>query len=74
MARKRKSDRNDNGLSNGMARVTVHETFPHKLRNGSVLVLEPKPQFQAVKRAVAAALIKSGRGTLHETDMKFEAD
>ena len=74
MVRKRKPDRNDNGVSPAMARVIVHETYPHKLKNGSVLVVDAKPDVQTVKREVADALIRCGRGELHKTDMKFNSD
>ena len=71
MARKRKSDRDHDQLTPDMARVVVRETYAHKLRNGSVLVLDPKPGVQTVKREVAEALIRCGRGVRHRTDMKF---
>ena len=69
MARKSRSKRNNNRVG-PMARVVVHEAFPHKFRNGSVQVLEPSPEPQTVKRAVANGLVACGRGKLHSSDMK----
>ena len=74
MARKRKSDRNHDSLTRDMARVVVRETYAHKLRNGSVQVLGPKPGVQTVKREIAEALVRCGRGALHKTDMKFNPE
>ena len=73
MARNREPYRNDEPLTPAMARVIVHQTFPFKLANGSVLMLEPAPDYQVVKREIADALVASGRGALHETDLKSNA-
>lgn len=73
------SERDDQSVSEDtpeMARVVVHEVYPHKLENGSVQVLEPKvdakgkPEVQTVRRVVADGLAKCGRGELHKSDAK----
>ena len=68
MAHPDKPDSNDSPITPDMARVIVHETFPYKLKNGSVQVLGPGPDYQIVKRDVADALVASGRGVLCERE------
>lgn len=59
-----------------VARVIVHEVYPHKLEGGRVQVVEPKlddngePVVQTVRRVIADGLVKAGRGELHETDSR----
>ena len=74
MARQARSHRNDHGVTRHMARVIVHQTYAHKLKNGSVQVLEPHPDYQIVKRDIANALIVCQRGTLHETDQNYNPE
>ena len=74
MAHKDQPDSNNGAIGQDMARVIVHETFPHKLKNGSFLVLEPSETYQVVKRDTADALLASGRGELDESDLNFDED